>query len=100
VNEQVIADLQATKARMTPENWNPDGASDDEGRKCILMHLRVVTGDRFRYCAAGNALARHVPDLPSSHYMVVGCYNDRHTTTFEDIQTLLDKTLADLGGLA
>ena len=107
-NEQIIADLQATKDQMTPENWNPSGCMDGD-KRCVLMHLRQVTVDadrsqttpeaRARYTEAGDALSLHIPFVTEPNYMLVGNYNDRSYTTFADIQALIDKTLADLGGL-
>jgi len=107
-NEQIIADLQATRDRMTPENWSCHGWVDGESL-CVQGHLiEVITGRPFyqgrfkmrqewsldsRYNDARGALREHLP-----HPGSVGLYNDSGAS-FADIQNLIDKTLADLGGL-
>ncbi len=96
--EQTIADLKATKEQMTPFNWCPTGPSNGRGQRCVIVHLsEVIKRDQknwqIRFSTAANAMSKHTPEDN------VGKYNDDPDTTFADIQNLIDKTLADLGGL-
>lgn len=108
--EQIITDLQATRDKMTEDNWCSDGSMGwnamGSPTRCILIHLQdtvrkqgVVDWSQ-RYINAARALTKHIPGaLPQADYFSVGFYNDNPRTTFADIQNLIDKTLADLGGL-
>jgi hypothetical protein len=103
--QQVIADLRATRDRMTPENWCGDGWTGPlDSQKCVLHHLSDVINEECpasstRWREASNAMARHIPYRNDTMGYNVGNYNDMPTTTFEDIQVLVDKTLAELGGM-
>ena len=90
---------------MTPDNWCSDGwVSELTGQKCILHHLSDVIGEKTaasttRWKQASDAMAQHIPYQNDDLGYNVGNYNDLPSTTFKDIQLLIDKTLADLGGL-
>lgn len=104
-NEQLIADLKATRERISPNGvgWCSQGPIDDEGHECILRAAGNVISecsyrsvDAPRYERLYKALNAH---LPPSYYSS-DVYNDAPHTILEDMYDLIDKTLADLGGLA
>lgn len=109
MNEQLIHDLKGTRETLDRVGWCPTGAQNDDGALCVLAaaHRFISTGSssarsqalflriRSRYMAVANQLMEHLPDGRSS----VGYYNDDESTSREDIDALIDKALADLGGL-
>lgn len=116
MNDQLIADLKATKARVQ-KGWCSSGFSDSDGNLCVLGCVCDVVGlvednlllpemNGSQNCRIDNvtiALEAHIPvdEHKPSRYarMNVAAYNDRETTLQADIENLIDKTLADLGGL-
>lgn len=106
-NEQLIADLKATRERISPNGvgWCPCGPIDDDGHECILRAAGMVAifecgahrpVDAPRYERLYKALNAHLPPP----YYHSDDYNDARHTTLQDMYDLIDKTLADLGGLA
>lgn len=81
---------------------------DGKGNYCALGALDRAANMSFgltsdALCAAEDALAAHVPgreEYQARNKHPVPAYNDKPTTTLQDILDLFDKTLADLGGLA
>lgn len=94
-NTQLIADLKATRERIA-RGWCPNGPLDDDGNVCILMAANRICGEMSRWYAIRQALNDHLP----TGYSEVYKYNDAEHTTLQDMFDLIDKTLADLGGLA
>ena len=80
-----------------PKNWCRKGGHGDNGEICVVVALsRVGWGMGTCITTARDAVRSHLPDK----FFDIVSYNDDPHTTHQDILNLLDKTLADLGGLA
>lgn len=81
-----------------PANWRKDGRVGEEGL-CILNAMAKVAALEYwndrALLAARKLVEVHLPEGENSAW----AYNDNIHTTHQDILDLLDKTLADLGGL-
>lgn len=112
-NRQLIDDLKATKERIQKVGWCGTGPFDNQGRECVMVAAQSVMGLRIgsslsdevlkRYNGLAAALAQH---LPGNTGLIgpwtageVGDYSDDPLTQWSDIETLIDKALAEAGGL-
>ena|ERR1700754_2450039 len=105
---QVVEDLKATRD-IVAERWCPKGMEDGEN-VCIMGALNTVTYGtvrpvvmphidtiEVRRMAAYQALMKH---LDTSRFDGIARFNDDDATQHRDVLNLIDKTLADLGGMA
>lgn len=105
MTDQLIADLK-TARDIVQHHWCPRGLHDDDGNVCIVGALNLATcgvvnwmdapAGYDRLIAAGHVLEAHLP----SHAADLVSFNDSVDTTHDDVMTLFEKALADLGGLA
>jgi hypothetical protein len=113
-NEQLIADLKGTKANLVKHGRCTGGFVDDEGKLCLLGAIsQTVSGMGFPYLNFSGPHTTGIKDDPVfMRYKAVAdelrkvhggggidLYNDKPSTTDDDIYTLIDKALAGLGGL-
>jgi hypothetical protein len=106
-NQQLIDDLKATKARVQ-RGWCGTGPNDDYGNVCLLLAAGEAVGWHIddvifqgalvsaRAAAITEALKLHL----SPEFEYLDQFNDHPRTTQSDIENLIDKALADLGGMA
>lgn len=107
---QLIADLRATRA-IVERGWCR-GYEASEDNHCLVGAMKVVTGSRVlgvlgamrrmrqdpRFAALEKALIAHTPSVRA-----LWMYNDGsvdgHRITQADVLNVIDKALAEAGGL-
>jgi hypothetical protein len=90
-----------------PKRWSQNGAGDDtDDTYCVLSAMAVSAGqnreafwDYHKDTPLNRARVLVEAHLPEG-FRSAWFYNDEPARTHEDILNLLDKTLAELGGLA
>lgn len=108
---QVISDLKAARTELVCRGRSVGNLLDKQtGKVCLLGALTVaavgknfVKGDEYspRPMRARRALEAKLAELhPLWADRPLFFYNDWYQTTDDDVLELIDKTLADLGGLA
>lgn len=116
----VVDDLKATRSILEERGWLQNSLTDGDGRVCVAGALNVacygmvhrgfkhnatrgfLESQDGRRWAAYKELQKHVSGMTGQEYPYIGSiedYNDASSTTEQDIYSLIDKTLADLGGL-
>lgn len=109
MNQQLIDDLKATKEALKEHGRCKGDYGTAEGRVCLLGAMGLVIFDNVyalrncggyemegwkRYRAVCDAIRTTLPDcqhLPD--------YNDSESTTDSDIYNVIDKALAEVGGM-
>ena len=104
-NTQLIEDLQATKRTLQQKGRCTTAAYGRDGSVCLVIATRrAIVGLRESQVASylarvertQNALSARMPD---GYSCLVG-FNEDPATTDEDVYNLIDKALAEAGGLA
>jgi hypothetical protein len=107
----LIADLKATKQALIDNGRCAKGARNDDGNICIALAmsrgvdnlspealLENKEAKEFRYdrfTLVQRALEAH---LPSHHHGLIS-FNEDPKTTDQDVYNLIDKALAEAGGM-
>lgn len=90
-----------------PKRWHRGNYADDSlERMCILGALGMASDRANVYATVGGiefpalyratqAVQQHIP----ADFEFIPQFNDDDSTTHQDVLNVLDKTLADLGGL-
>jgi hypothetical protein len=120
VNEQLVNDLQASKAELVRRGWRQGGLVAHDGRVCALgavgcalvqdyenytypCHRYLPFQKDPRASAVVQALASHLERRGiggEDEVDRIFIKNDHPDTTLQDIYDLFDKALAEAGGLA
>jgi hypothetical protein len=100
VNAQLIADLRETKTQLETRGRCTRGAVNDLGEIC----LAVAVGNATRgVCGVPRSLAvfrvLRIALTGDSGVGDIIAFNEHPNTTDEDVYNLIDKALADAGGL-
>lgn len=111
-DEQLVADLKASKAALKKHGRCTQGASNPMGQICIALAVgQAVTvephmtdwpvTDRPRFQAVTEALMKVCPsgNWPQENSGMLIAFNESPHTTDQDVYDLFDKALADLGGM-
>lgn len=89
----------ARELLSNPKRWGKGSAYPTPRSYCVIGALSECNSSRRgsyeRLKAVVQLVERHIPTAEK----LVSFYNDDPETTHQDILNLLDKTLADLGGL-
>lgn len=91
-----------------PKRWNKGDLTNRDGTKMCVVGAMLRASNIFWendcFKAAATLIRQHIPngrvDLADDGLPLLGGYNDHPDTTHQDVLDVLDKTLADLGGLA
>jgi hypothetical protein len=89
-----------------PKRWGKGSSRPNGTAYCVIGALSECNAHKRgeiveeRIGRLQNAVRLVEEHIPSGGERLVSFYNDAPDTTHQDILNLLDKTLADLGGLA
>lgn len=117
MDEQLVADLKAARAELVARGRCTGRLSLDDGRVCALGAVAAATlggelsaigyddlveNQRAKrvWGALLSALGQPPTPLDVGFSNDVDGFNDRRSTTDDDVLNLFDKALAELGGLA
>lgn len=124
----VADDLIAVRTLLILQGRAVGALKDDEGKVCLRQAMRTVTGDPRRYTgvdpehegdaafwrdkAMHEALLRHLPEgvlaahAKDDHYSLnpnesaLAAFNDSQSVTDQDVFDLIEKAIANEGGMA
>jgi hypothetical protein len=96
MTQQLIADLKATKQALIDNGRCTKGARNADGNICIILAIGRDNRENSRASLVRHALRAHLP----SHYRGLVHFNEDPKTADQDVYSLIDKALAEAGGMA
>jgi hypothetical protein len=96
MTQQLIAGLKATKQALIDNGRCTKGARNADGNICIILAIGRGNRENSRLILVQRALAAH---LPSPYHGLVH-FNEDPKTVDQDVYNLIDKALAEAGGMA
>jgi hypothetical protein len=100
----IVEDLLLARALLAVHGRAVGDFEDDDGRICLVAATaRATVGNDDAFTEVNSLLCRHLPPRADQQALSdrerMWTFNDDKRTTDQDVYHLIDKALADLGGL-